>query len=244
MIRTCRRISLAAAVAAAAVTLSGCQGYQSHAAGSVAEDAHYLSDAMRSRAADSGAQIRAHKTVQDLLPNVAVSRSGRPAEPMTDATVLGRVVNVSKGVGFSVDGEDAPGGTATSFDDPKALWRTVHLTVEVDDDFGQGKWNAATLPVGLVVNPDVDFERTTAALKSHSKVVLFLRKGSKVFGYDPSLYSIVDSGVTFTTVASDGTLSMPFAPEEDAKALLGPVKTLDDLRRESQKPRRVIRFDS
>ncbi len=205
---------------------------------SPARDADYLSDHMRERLS-LGAGVRAHKNVLDLLPNVTV-QSERGARPAAAAVVVGRVVEVEKGAAFKAQGEDSAGGTKIDFDDPSAQWKTVHLRLQVEDDFGRGKWEGQVLPVGLALGRDVGFSSARSALMSFPRVVLFLNTGSAVFDYDPNLYAIVQSGATFTTVDDDGTLRAPFAEFEGQ--MLGGARTLDDLRRASAGPDRVINF--
>jgi len=93
------------------------------------------------------------------------------------------VLDVAEGSGFVIDGDDAHDGRAVDFDHGKAIWRTVHLSVAVDEDFGKHSWAGRTVSVGLAMDGDADFSRAKDALPPYGSVVIFLDQRSRVFAY-------------------------------------------------------------
>ena len=78
----------------------------------------------------------AWRSIEDLLPNVHYRGPESFDGPSAESVVVGRFTAVEKGRGWrgtendeQVDGHD---GAETSFDDPQALWRTLHARFEVE----------------------------------------------------------------------------------------------------------------
>lgn len=107
----------------------------------------YAIDHLTARAG-STSRITFYESVNELLPSVSFRVDSQPPKPLVAAVVVGKVIAVEPGRGFVVDGVDGIDGRAVDFSDPKALWRTVHLTIAVQERLGQDE-RRETVKVGL-----------------------------------------------------------------------------------------------
>jgi hypothetical protein len=181
-----------------------------------------------------------YSQLEQLLPN-ALYRNGNERISVTQAVVFGHVAGVSKGFGFVVGSEDAAGGIETRFDDPEALWKTLHIAFRIERALGRATVQGGTIRVGLAVDGAADYRRLERGLRNLGSLVLFLRKGSPVFGYDRSLYAIVEDGGLIATVDSEGRLDLPMLSGTRVIALLANVRTLHDLEVQAAKPDFLVR---
>lgn len=224
------------AVAAACVSLgllAGCGGQPSPD-----EARAHVKAEMQGRLGGLGREIP-YDTLADLLPNVKYARPGEPGQPATANVVIGRVTSVAKGQGWKPTAEDGD-GVRTSFDDPQAQAKTVHLMLDVLRPIGPRPNEPGQLRVGLAVNATTSFDALSVALRSFDRVVLFLFKGSAVFDYDPSLYAILEDGGLFATVDGEGRLALPFVDADRVPKLLRLTPTLADLVAMERAPDRTI----
>jgi hypothetical protein len=189
-------------------------------------------------AADSGS--RPFDSLDDLLGNVVYKMGDEPAAPLTDAVIVADIIDVSPGSGFRIEGNDAPGGIETGFDDPRALWRTVHVKVSVVSTVS-GSVGDEPL-VGLSFGPDTPIGDIDRELRSLGQVLLFLNR-SPVFAYAPEVYGTVMDGALVGTVRSDGSIRFPVLESEDEKALLHEVSTIDELEAAGDGPKRLVRLN-
>ncbi|MGB2711285.1 MAG: hypothetical protein WBC33_07185 [Conexibacter sp.] len=190
-----------------------------------------------------------YRSAPDLLGNVRYVEGDGPGAPLTDAVVVGAVRDVVAGYGFaqpsSAAEEALPGdGVQVAFDSPDALWRTVHLTVDVEEILtGDIPTDTKQISVGLAIgNGTVDERLLKDGIMALGKSVWFLRSGSPVFSYDASLYSDIEDGGLIAEVAPDGGVSFPMLePDGMTAALLG-RPTLAQLRDAAQDPTRIVRL--
>lgn len=222
-------------MAAALAVLAGAAGWVHNQRNGSAE---YLESQLRAGGATASAP-RDYRTLAELLPNVRVQRGDAQVRP-ADGAILGRVLDVAEGSGFVIDGDDAHDGRAVDFDHGKAIWRTVHLSVAVDEDFGKHSWAGRTVSVGLAMDGDADFSRAKDALPPYGSVVIFLDQRSRVFAYASDVVGVAGSGTMFAVADEDGSLRMPFLDSAEADAMLGHTRSLPALKAESAKPARVI----
>jgi hypothetical protein len=202
---------------------------------------HYVVDHIRSRNELVTSGPPWYRTLDEVLPNVRYREGNGKTVALTDLVVAGKITEVTKGAGFLWN-EDAARSTTVSFDDRGAVWKTVHLRVTVDQAWGRSS-PEDTITVGLATAPNVDFPKLRAGLTSLGKVALFLHPRSvsaPVFGYDPSLYGILEDGAFVATIASDGRLALPFLEAGRAQQLLAGVDTVQELERHAQAPERDI----
>lgn len=181
-----------------------------------------------------------HETLDELLPNVRWGSDGDEGFTRSDAIVIGKVVDVQKGSGFiplSEDITDRPNGDGerVDFDDQKALWRTVHVTMDVEESIGAQVDSQIRIGMPFVTDR---FETTAGGLKALDRIAVFLIDGGAPYQYDKSLYGVALDGTAVLRIDNDGSLEAPFRVEEAKE--LGPVPTLEDLRTAASGPERRV----
>lgn len=202
-----------------------------------------------------GSTYLPHKNLSEFLPNVRHAFRDSPdgGQPVTDSVVLGRVTEVARDRGFIETGRGAtagrPGAGVTTYDDPAADWRTVRLTVEVDEVLAGPEVEALTVDVALMGNATTgeDDSQAECAFADLGAVALF----SKANPGGPEFLGIPrhfpDEAFGVAEVDTSGRLHFPFAAASRAgrtsKAFTAEVDTVDALRREVSKPDRQVLHD-
>lgn len=184
---------------------------------------------------------RPFNSLDDLLDNVRYSGPGRETRPMTEAVVVGEVTDVSRGMGFYVEGNDGPTGIETDFDDARVLWRTVHLTVDVEETLSGATQDPVT--VGFAFGSAITFEQIQRDFLSYGSVLLFMQRGQPVFDYDENVYGTVMDGALLGLVDSDGSFSLPLLEDMEAAALMKRTESVDALARAREAKPREIELD-
>ena len=195
------------------------------------------------------------ESVADALPNTRFERPD-PSQsgPLYTHVVVGHVVEVRPGEGFyreppADDPADHVRGreVRTSFDDPRAEWRTVVATLSVSSHLGRTTGRSLELawPIAGPTNPYPDADptddaedpdATAAALKELGDAVWFLRPDPQRGGDSPLVVPDVAQGLIDVDDAT-GELSMPFY--DDGARFLGSIRYLRDLEVEAGKPERT-----
>jgi len=145
----------------------------------------------------------------------------------TKAVVVGNVVDVAPGKAFTSPdnpGEDGnPESIPIDFDDPSALWRTVHLTVRVNSVVdGDRQFGGTDITVGLVVDGSLGASAALdGAMAIPGRAVFFLTEDNPVFDYDPSVLAIVGDGALLAVEDRGNSYRLPFLSDNDAANLLG-----------------------
>ncbi|MBM9461796.1 hypothetical protein JK386_18050 [Nocardioides sp. zg-536] len=86
----------------------------------------------------SASSINFETGLAEFLPRQQFSIDGGPPAPASRGILVGEIVSVAPGSGYALldaDGKpdpDAEGGTPVPFDDSRAMWRVVVVTVKVD----------------------------------------------------------------------------------------------------------------
>lgn len=200
----------------------------------------YVIAGFQSRLAGLSSEAPWYSTLDELFPQVKYQAPDRSdASPITEVVVIGRVAEVTRGVGRASDNGD---GKRVVFDDPSASSKTVHLNIAVEREWSTSPREAKDLNVGFAIGGDADFEKTRAGLKALGKVVLFLHQGAPVYAYDASLLAIHWNGGMIATVGENGALALPFLEAPIASQLLEGVETLGKLESHGGDPERVIRI--
>ncbi len=143
---------------------------------------------------------------------------------------------VEPGYGFI---DQAEASTRVDFTDVRADWRTIHLTVAVDRQFGGGDAVGRTVRIGFVIGAKTDFNTVRQAFLSMTSN-LFILGDSNGYGYDPDLYTLQASGVWLITVGEGGSLSMPALSHHDTAKFLGATDTLAEVAAAGLERRTVI----
>lgn len=228
-----------ACLCVAALLSAGCASETNQTGGHEQQSVDVLAE-MRGRheAAD---RVIPFETIGALLENTEYQFGDEPPAPLTEAVIVGTVSDVQPGRGFVVEGNDAPGGTESDFDDPKALWRTVHVLVEVESVLS-GSVDGSPVMVGFVFGPDTPFEAIKDRFMSWGRVGLFLNR-TPVFSYDPSVYGTVLDGDLLALVDDKGRLDLPVLSGDEEAAYLRGASTVNELKARGDEPKKVERFD-
>ncbi len=229
----------------AVAVLAGCgNGSTEVDAGASAASRQYAIDHLVARASAGFRGRPVYQAATELLPNVKFQVDGGAPEPLAEAVVVGEITDAAPGRSQVLFGEDEPDLAMVEFENPRAIARTVHLTVAVDERIGPTEVGDS-VGVGLAIDANVDPELIMEGLETLGTVLLFLRDGGPVFEYDPSLYSIMENGGFILTVGPGGELAFPLSGRGEAsltaeeRAMFAGL-TLADLRDAADAPERVI----
>ena len=196
-------------------------------------------EALRARH-ESASRIAVYRDLTELLGNTKFQVGSQAPAALTVAVVRGRVTDVTGGRAFTVEGNDAPSGTLTDFDDSRALWRTFHATFDVAEVIS-GTANAP-VTVGLAVGPKVTVDTVRRDLVAMKEVVVFLER-SPVFEYDNTILGVVSDGALIAQVDAEGNLTLPVMDAHESASTLARASSLDKLRAAARGPRVLIRLD-
>lgn len=117
----------------------------------------------------------------------------------TLAVVRGSIVSVEIGRAF---GESTNEIESPEVDpDGPALWRTLHLELEIVEVLAGEVRDAKNVRVGLAIDGAVDASLMVEGLLAFGELVLFLGT-SPVFAYDPDLYWIVGDGALVAEITT------------------------------------------
>lgn len=174
-------------------------------------------------------RVAVERSLADLLPNRHFSIEGAAPEPLTAGVAIGVITDVAPGRAYVIEGDDAPGGTEVDFNDPKALWRTVDVTLELDKAHGNSLGRVSTVRFGLPVSGGEDVEAISAGLEEMGRVIVVLDEPG-AFEYDPALHPVHWDGVFLAPVDEAGSFRFS-ALGEDAATFQGGLDTLVELDR-------------
>jgi len=187
---------------------------------------------------DEGA-LAGIRSFRDVLPNTRFRERGssEPPTPLTPLVVVGEVVAVAAGPGWTEAGD------RVAFDDDAVLWKHVHATVEVAEVIGSAGWSSYTVTVAFPLEADEELEPARQQLEAAGRWVLPLYRWAGV-EYAPDVWSVgPPNAVLLAEVGDDGRLALPCVQPRRAARLLVDVPTLADLRRAAAGPlrERVVR---
>lgn len=177
----------------------------------------YLLRSMAARAINAET-VMPEQTLSDLVPSHEFSIEGSKAEPLAEGIVVGRITSVDAGEAYKVDPNNDLASIQLDYADPSAEWRVAVLTVKTDTRLGDV--GAKTIRVGYVIDGTADLSTMEQGLESLGRVTLVLNPQGK-FDFDPTLYSVRQSGALLGTVASDGTISFPALGHDESEFLAG-----------------------
>jgi hypothetical protein len=229
-----------AAVLVVITTAAGCADGGSKAAAKFTSDEarHFAIERMQNFLGSAERVGILYTTLDEALPNVVYQHTNGRQARASDLAVVGTIVSVDKGRGFTVGGDDASSGTPSDFDTKGARWWSLHMTVNVEKVIGSSD-APKQVRVALSSPPPEDFPKMAEGLRSLGKVVMLLRAGSPLVDYDPSLYVVAEDGALWATVADDGSLTLPFVSEVRNQRMLRATPRLSDLERQGAAPRVV-----
>jgi hypothetical protein len=179
----------------------------------------------------------------DLLPSTRFRGPDGTQFSLADAVVVGRFTDVEPGRGLVTPEPDGPSDLPTAFDDPDALYRTVHARFVVESVVA-GEVGADTVPVGFRVDgavPDGSgptLDEVEQGLPALGRVIVFLDR-SVFYDYDPAVLGVVE-GLFLGRVGDDDRIELPLLPDDDAGRLLTGTPTLPDLEGAAARPVEVV----
>ena len=232
------------AVAVALGLAGGSVAFAVDRAGGAASDPVADRAALASNATGTaGSYSRGYSHLAEALPN-AKDRDGRAVH---DSVVVGTVTAVKDGVGYDETGKmptaGHPGARVTLYDDPLADWRTLAVTVDIEEAISGQKSSQLVLSWPLMGNSarGEDKGAIERALKDLGRVVVFSTARPAGPEYLGIARDIPDRPTGIAVVASDGSLSFPFlgtgsAAQLEENSFMAGVDTLPELRSEAAKP--------
>jgi hypothetical protein len=168
-------------------------------------DSAYLLNHLRARSHSLDA-MWFESSLAEMLPSQQFSVNGGPSASRTSALVIGQVAEVRAGRGFSHK-DDAPSSTVVGFNSPDALWRTVEVTVAVEQAWGKVA-GLGKVTFAVVIDRGANATAAISGLRSLGRVVVALDRQGR-YAYSPSLYSISHSGDLLGTVDAQGNIQLP-----------------------------------
>lgn len=175
----------------------------------------------------------------EFLPTITYRVRNGAMTTLSDAAVVGHVTEVRPGRAFTVSEDDD--ATETPFDDPRAMWRTVHAEVAVTEVLA-GEVRDETIVVGFAFG--TSFDVVAAGLPALGELVLFLHEDSAVFDYELGIWSVAFDGEVLAEVEADGRLTLPAVEPYWAEQWLAVTPTLDSLREAARQPARTVPFET
>jgi hypothetical protein len=234
-----RLLRCAITVLSSAAFVAGCGNSGTTAANSDSREADVSYVAERTQMRSQGAVASTlYRSLGEMLPNVRYVAGEEVLPTGVERVVLGRIVEVEAGYGYAMASSEG-GTTQIDFKDERAQWRTLRLTVAIDEELASAAQasTGSQLHAGFVIDGTSDPERMTEGLKGLGQVVAFVaRQGSPLFSPDKDLYEIADGGAALVTVDESGRLRLPFVEPGNAARLLQGASTLDELRAHAKAP--------
>jgi len=232
-----KKLGIAVVTLAAAVISVAAVSAWSARPDHVHSDADYLFAHLQARSHSQDADWL-ESSLSEMLPSHQFSVNGGPARPRGSGVVVGRVTDVRAGKGFAHP-DDAPKSTVVDFNAKEALWRTVEVTVAVDEAWGRVAGQQA-VTFAVIIDRGADAAKAVNGLRTLGRVFVSLDRQGR-FAYAPGLYSISHSGDLFGTVDAQGNIELK-ATEHGDEFMKG-LNTVAQLRAEAAKAPTVVKVD-
>jgi hypothetical protein len=209
--------------------------------GATPADRQYLLDNLATRSSGMNARQLA-RNFAEYLPNQLFIVGGSNAKPAAAGVVRGTVVDAVGARGYYVPGgldADAPSGTATKFDDARAQWRIIDITIEVQDAVGLDVGDR--VHVGVVV----DGQDTKALLRGARSLgpVVAILDGQGFFKADPKLFNVAGFGSLLGMVEPDNSIRFETLGSHSNK-FVGALTTWQAVRTEYAESKAPITTDT
>jgi len=244
--RRARAAGITSLTVAAAATAFAVLGHSGRSADPRADLAALRASVRTASALGPGAPAR----LIDILPNVTKDVDGSTS---TDSVVVGTISSVVGEAGYeeryipNTPRLGHPGARVTGFDDPQADWRTLRLTIDVEETLAGPRAERLEVSWSLGGNnhDGDDADAIGRALKALGRVVVLSTAQSSDPAYLGIKRNVPGRESCLLQVAADGTLTAPLAggshyetPIPDPAAFLEGAETLDKLRAQVAKPKR------
>jgi hypothetical protein len=162
----------------------------------------------------SASAERIYESVYEMVPSVTFVVDGESRIVVTDAVLVGRIVDVEQGRSFSwTEDADDERRVEVPFNDAKAMSSTVHLVVQIDEVVGAANTfdqeRGESVRVGVSLGPQVDVESARKELSDLGSVVVFIKGNNPALDYDKSLFSICEQGGMLGAIHADDSITFP-----------------------------------
>lgn len=206
-------------------------------------------EVLRADSSVAMSSARHWKTLRDVLPNVTYTFEGngqQSGEQVTDSAVVGRVTRTAPGRGMLgeplVTGEDVR-TRVVPFDDPRAAWRVLSVTVAVSETLAGTPVDELVLDWYLNGSSERgdDARVVGQALRDLGTVVVMSKASPDRPEFVPGRAAL-ELGYGVGRVAADGTLDFPLIAPNEAPptvAFQDGVDTLSELRDLARQPPRT-----
>lgn len=158
-----------------------------------------------------------YTSVIEAMPNVLYQVDGREELRISDAYVVGTIIDVQEGRSFRWnENSNSSERIEVPFNGEDAQVSTIHLIIRVDRSIiapGQPDIADSSVTLGLALNAPVAIDAAREDLLKGGPVVVLLVRSSPVFDYDPTLWAILDDGEFLGNVPHDGSVSFPILVE-------------------------------
>jgi hypothetical protein len=181
------------------------------------------------------------RSLSETLPTVTFNVADGPQMSASDVIAVGRVTSVVRGRALIYDQNyDGAPPTEVPFDDPSAMYRTIGVTMSVDETIGPSDGVGETVTWEAGVGPPSTFDVYAQGWQAMGRIVVFLSRSD----FTPmGVYALSEVGslvlpldgehLTFPVLLESGDPAVP------PKWFDG-IKTLDDLRAAVQEGPRTI----
>lgn len=191
---------------------------------------------------DAGDRRTLARNLAEFLPNQQFVVADAQPEPDSSVVVRGEVTGAVGARGFRVPGDgpesDAASGVELDFDDPRAQWRVIDVTVAVKDSVGDAAADEEHL--GIVVD-GADHERLVKEAAKLGEVVVVLDEPG-FYTFDRKLRQVDDLGTLVGQLDPDGAITFP-ALDGGGSAFMGGLTTWSALKAEFTKTKKPITTD-
>ncbi len=201
-------------------------------------------------------RIPSARAIEHLLPNRLFDIGGERPTSLSHAAVVGEVVLATEGVAHRLATGDKP-ATTSSFSDPRAAWRSVYLTVRIEEVLGESTLDlGAEVKVGVVIDGgEIDVERALASFADLGRAVFFVSDRTPRVDETNDVMWLAYEGGSTLGVGKGGSLTVALYKAEMASLAglhlhgrppAGPVPagiTLDELRDLADQPQQLVGAD-
>ena len=171
------------------------------------------------------------RSLTEMLPTVTFNVADGPQMSASDVIVVGEVSSVERGRALIYDLKfDGTPPTKVPWDDPDAMYRSIEVTMSVNEIIGPSDGVGDTVTWEVGIGPASTSDVYAQGWRAMARMVVFLSRGSVT---PPGIYSLAEVGslvlpldgqsLTFPVLLESGN---PAAPPE----WFDGIKTLGDLR--------------
>lgn len=155
-------------------------------------------------------------SIEMFFPNY-VTKVGDRHITASDRVLRGKIIEVEEGRAYKGPEESDKPVELDAYGDPSAMWRSVYLTIDVDEVIAGEQESVDPIRVGLTLQGGpINIDDVFGSLKSIGEVVVFV--DDLPFGVDgrDDVVHLAMAGASTLAVHEDGLLSLPLYTENVA----------------------------